>query len=79
LDLRAGRLSPSERAGSNDKHPYAGVDFETRDQAEIDRQRNEETARKAADIHWLHEGFDYAKQVGAKGVMISWRSRSTSR
>ena len=27
-------------------------------------------ARKAADIHWLHEGFEYAKRVRAKGVMV---------
>lgn len=56
--------------GSNDNYPYAGVDGETRPQAEIDRQRAEEVARKAADLVWLNEGFAYAKQVGAKGVMV---------
>jgi hypothetical protein len=56
--------------GSNDNYPYAGVDGETRPPAEINRQRAEETARKAADIHWLHEGFEYAKRVHAKGVMV---------
>jgi hypothetical protein len=56
--------------GSNDNYPYAGVDGETRAQADIDLQRAEETARKAAVLHWLAEGFAYAKQVHAKGVMV---------
>ena len=56
--------------GSNDNYPYAGVDGETRSTSEIERQRNEERARKAADIQWLHEGFVYAKQVHALGVMV---------
>jgi hypothetical protein len=56
--------------GSNDNYPYAGVDGETRSQTEIDRQRAEETARKAAVLRWLHAGFEYAKQVRAKGVMV---------
>jgi hypothetical protein len=60
--------------GSNDNFPYAGVDGETRSQAEIDRQRAEERARKAADIHWLQEGFAYAKRTGAKGVMVIWQA-----
>ena len=60
--------------GSNDNYPYFGVDGETRPQAEIDRQRAEETARKAADIEWLREGFQYAASVGAKGVMIIWQA-----
>ena len=60
--------------GSNDNYPYAGVDGETRSDAEIERQRNEETARKAADIHWLNEGFDYAKRIGAKGLLIVWQA-----
>jgi hypothetical protein len=60
--------------GSNDNYPYAGVDGETRSAQEIQRQRNEEIARKAADIHWLSEGFDYAKKIGAKGVMIIWQA-----
>jgi hypothetical protein len=45
-----------------------------RSDAEIDRERAEEVARKAADIHWLQEGFAYAKQVGAKGVLIDWQA-----
>lgn len=56
--------------GSNDNYPYAGVDGETRPQAEIDRQRSEEVARKAANLSWLREGFAYAIQVHAKGVMV---------
>lgn len=60
--------------GSNDNYPYAGVDGETRPQAEIDRQRAEETARKAAVLAWLKQGFDYAKQTRAAGVMIIWQA-----
>jgi len=60
--------------GSNDNYPYAGVDGETRAAAEIDRQRAEEIARKAANLAWLREGFAYAKQVRAKGVMIVWQA-----
>jgi hypothetical protein len=60
--------------GSNDNYPYAGVDGESRPQSEIDRQRAEEVARKAADISWLSAGFDYAKQTGAKGVMVIWQA-----
>jgi hypothetical protein len=60
--------------GSNDNYPYAGVDGETRSQTEIDRQRAEEVARKAADIHWLDESFAFAKAQGAKGVMIIWQA-----
>jgi hypothetical protein len=56
--------------GSNDNYPYAGVDGETRSDDEIERQRAEEVARKAADIHWLHEGFACARQVRARGVMV---------
>jgi hypothetical protein len=56
--------------GSNDNYPYAGVDGETRPQIEIDRQRGEEVARKAANLQWLHEGFGYAKKVRARGVMV---------
>jgi len=56
--------------GSNDNYPYAGVDGETRSAAEIDRQRTEERARKAAVLQWLYEGFQYAKSVHAKGVMV---------
>ena len=60
--------------GSNDNYPYAGVDGETRSDAEIARQRAEETARKAADIRWLHDGFAYAKTTDAKGVMVIWQA-----
>jgi hypothetical protein len=61
--------------GSNDNYPYHDTDpYPLRDDAEIQRQRNEEIARKAADIHWLQEGFDYAKQIGAKGVLIDWQA-----
>jgi hypothetical protein len=60
--------------GSNDNYPWAGVDGETRSQQEIDRQRAEETARKAANLHWLDEGFAYAKQIDAKGVMVIWQA-----
>lgn len=60
--------------GSNDNYPYAGVDGESRPQAEIDRQRAEETARKAAVLHWIDEGFAYAKRVHAKGVMLIWQA-----
>jgi hypothetical protein len=60
--------------GSNDNYPYAGVDGETRSDAEIARMRAEETARKAADLPWLHDGFAYAKQVGAKGVMVVFQA-----
>ena len=36
--------------------------------------RAEETARKAADLHWLAESFAHAKTIGAKGVMIIWQA-----
>ena len=66
--------------GSNDNYPYPDTDVEggptvpVRSASEIQRQRNEEIARKAADFRWLDEGFDYAKQVHAKGVMIIWQA-----
>jgi hypothetical protein len=60
--------------GSNDNYPYAGVDGETRSDAEIERMRAEQRARKLANFHWLDEGFDHAKKVGAKGVMIVWQA-----
>jgi hypothetical protein len=56
--------------GSNDNYPYFGVDGESRPQAEIERERAEEVARKSANLAWLGDGFAYAKQVHAKGVMI---------
>ncbi len=65
--------------GSNDNYPYPETDTEsgavvTRSDAEIQRERAEEVARKAADLHWLDEGFAYAKRIGAKGVLIDWQA-----
>ena len=64
--------------GSNDNFPYhdteTGAGVPVRSDAEIERQRNEERARKAADLRWLSEGFDYAKRAHAKGVMIIWQA-----
>ncbi len=64
--------------GSNDNYPYhdteTGVGVPVRSDAEIQRQRNEEIARKAAGFRWLEAGFDYAKQVHAKAVMIVWQA-----
>jgi hypothetical protein len=60
--------------GSNDNYPYFGVDGETRSAAEIQRQRDEETARKAANLAWLAEGFAYAKKVRARGVMVIFQA-----
>jgi hypothetical protein len=66
--------------GSNDNYPYADTDAENgptvpvRSAAEIQRQRDEQAARKTANFHWLDEGFAYAKRVGAKGVMIVWQA-----
>jgi hypothetical protein len=64
--------------GSNDNYPYHDTDAENptapvRSDAEIQRQRDEEIARKAANLQWLEQGFAYAKQVGAKGVLIDWQ------
>jgi len=69
--------------GSNDNYPYPETDAESgavvvRSDAEIQRERNEEIARKAADLHWLGEGFAYAKQIGAKGILIGHRSEGKS-
>ena len=65
--------------GSNDNYPYPETDKEngavvTRSDAEIQRQRNEEIARKAADLHWLDEGYAYAKRIHAKGILIDWQA-----
>jgi hypothetical protein len=60
--------------GSNDNFPYHDTDPFPRTDAQIAVQQAEETARKAADLHWLAEGFAYAKQVGAKGVLIDWQA-----
>jgi hypothetical protein len=65
--------------GSNDNFPYHDTDAENptapvRSDAEILREQNEETARKAANLRWLDEAFAYARQVGAKGVLIDWQA-----
>jgi hypothetical protein len=65
--------------GSNDNYPYPETDAENgavvvRTDAEIQRERDEEIARKAAALHWLDEGFSYAKQIGAKGILIDWQA-----
>jgi hypothetical protein len=60
--------------GSNDNFSYHDTDPFPRSDAEIQREQSEEIARKAADLHWLHEGFAYAKQVHAKGVLIVWQA-----
>jgi hypothetical protein len=60
--------------GSNDNYPYHDTDPYPRSDAEIQRQQNEETARKAANLDWLDEGFAYAKQIHAKGVLIVWQA-----
>jgi hypothetical protein len=65
--------------GSNDNYPYrdtepVGPGIPVRSDAEIQRQRNEQAARKAADLRWLSEGFQYAGRVHAKGVMIIWQA-----
>ena len=56
--------------GSNDNYPYAGVDGETPPAGGDRPPASRGDGAKAADIHWLHEGFEYAKQVDAKGVMV---------
>jgi hypothetical protein len=58
--------------GSNDNYPYPDTD--NRSATEQQRQRDEQIARKAANLHWLAEGFAYAKQTHAKGVMIVWQA-----
>jgi hypothetical protein len=58
--------------GSNDNYPYPDTD--SRPVAEQQRMRDEQAARKAANLHWLDEGFAYAKQIRAKGVMIVWQA-----
>jgi hypothetical protein len=60
--------------GSNDNYPYHDTDGPARSDAEIQRMRDEQAARKAANLHWLDEGFQYAKQTHAKGVMIVWQA-----
>jgi len=65
--------------GSNDNYPYHDTDAENptapiRSDAEIQRQRDEETARKQAVLAWLDQGFQYANRIGAKGVLIDWQA-----
>ena len=60
--------------GSNDNLPHAGVDGETRSDAEIARQTAEHNARLAANVHWLQESYAEAKRIGAKGVVVAWQS-----
>ena len=64
--------------GSNDNYAYhdteTGAGVPVRSDVEIERQRNEERARKAADLRWLSEGFEYAEAVHARGVMIIWQA-----
>jgi hypothetical protein len=60
--------------GSNDNYPYAGVDGETRSAADINVQRAEEVARKAANLAWLRDGFAYAARTRAAGVMVIWQA-----
>jgi hypothetical protein len=64
--------------GSNDNYPYAdtesGAGVPVRSAAEIQRQRNEQMARRAANVHWLDEGFAYAREIGAKGILIAWQA-----
>jgi hypothetical protein len=40
--------------------------------------RDEQAARKAADLHWLAEGFAYAKQIEAKASSSTGRPTRTS-
>jgi hypothetical protein len=65
--------------GSNDNYPYPETDGENgavvvRSAAELQRERDEEVARKAADLHWLDESFAYAAQIGAKGILIDMQA-----
>jgi hypothetical protein len=60
--------------GSNDNLPHAGVDGETRSDAEIARQKAEHDARQTANIHWLRESYAKAAEIGAKGVVVAWQS-----
>ena len=58
--------------GSNDNYPYPETDAEggavvVRSDAEIQRERSEEIARKAADLHWLEESFAFASQMARRG------------
>jgi hypothetical protein len=60
--------------GSNDNLPHAGVDGETRSDAEIARQTAEHDARLQANVHWLQESYAKARQIGARGVVVTWQA-----
>lgn len=60
--------------GSNDNLPHAGVDGETRPDAEIARQAAEHEARLKANIHWLQESYAQARRTGARGVVVTWQA-----
>ena len=60
--------------GSNDNLPHAGVDGETRSDAEIARQAAEHQAREKANIHWLDESYAEATKQGLRGVMVIWQA-----
>jgi hypothetical protein len=60
--------------GSNDNLPHAGVDGETRSDAEIARMTAEHQTREAANIHWLQESYALAAAKGLKGVVVDWQS-----
>ena len=74
MEIRASCLPWPQRAGIERQLSILWGGWRNSSSAEIDRQRAEETARKAADIEWLREGFQYAASVGAKGVMIIWQA-----
>jgi hypothetical protein len=57
--------------GSNDNYPYHETDGENgagvvRSDAELQRQRDEEVARKAADLHWLDESSPTRSRSGRR-------------
>lgn len=60
--------------GSNDNNPSPGVDGETRGPAAIAAQRAEATARQAANLRWLRQGFAHAKVVGAAAVLVAFQA-----
>lgn len=59
--------------GSNDNLPHAGVEGESRPEAEIARQAAEHYAREEANIHWLDESYAMAEKLGKRGVMVIWQ------
>ncbi|HEX8752845.1 MAG TPA: hypothetical protein VF731_05455 [Solirubrobacterales bacterium] len=59
--------------GSNDNLPHAGVEGESRPEAEIARQAAEHYAREEADVHWLDESYAMAQRLGKRGVMVIWQ------